>query len=294
MPYKQTKTQCVVRLISLRGLSAAQLSQCQALRQEAGRLWTDLLTLHAQARAQGQWLSVGELEQATKGGQYALHSQSVQALCQKFSANVETATDLRRQELAETGHVQTQYPHHPKVYQTVIWKDQALTIHPSGELRLPCGAQRPPLLLPMPAEYRRANLRRVEVTWRADHYELCLTLDTGDDAAASAAGGGGRRGGSGRGPHRRRDHDASACPRPLGTTVTRVQAMAQQGPQRAAGEAEPLPARISPSATLAQAQGAGERQGVSPATRPAASGGEESRGLLPHRGRRTDRGGGCA
>ena len=88
MPYKQTKTQCVVRLISLRGLSAVQLSQCQALRQEAGRLWTDLLTLHAQARAQGQWLSVGELEQATKGGQYALYSQSVQALCQKFSANV--------------------------------------------------------------------------------------------------------------------------------------------------------------------------------------------------------------
>ena len=179
MPYKQTKTQCVVRLISLRGLSAAQLSQCQALRQEAGRLWTDLLTLHAQARAQGQWLSVGELEQATKGGQYALHSQSVQALCQKFSANVETATDLRRQELAETGRVQTQYPHHPKVYQTVIWKDQALTILPSGELRLPSGGQRPPLLLPLPDEYREANLRRVEVTWRADHYELCLTLDTG-------------------------------------------------------------------------------------------------------------------
>ena len=142
MPYKQTKTPCVVRLISLRGLSAAQLSQCQALRQEAGRLWTDLLTLHAQARAQGQWLSAGELEQATKGGQYALHSQSVQALCQKFSANVETATD-RRQERADTGHVQTPYPHHPKVSQTVIWKDQALTVVPSGYLRLPTGAQRP-------------------------------------------------------------------------------------------------------------------------------------------------------
>ncbi len=180
MPYKQTKTRCAVRLISLRSLSAAQLSQSQALRQEAGRLWTDLLTLHAQARAQGQWLSAGELEQATKGGQYALHSQSVQALCQKFSANVETATDLRRQELAATGRIQTDYPRHPKVYQTVIWKDQALTILPSGYLRLPTGGQRPPLLLSLPAEYQGANLRRVEVTWRADHYELCLTLDTGE------------------------------------------------------------------------------------------------------------------
>jgi putative transposase len=137
------------------------------------------VTLHAQARAQGQWLSASDLEQATKGGQYALHSQSVQALCQKFAANVETATELRRQEVAEIGHVQTQYPHHPKAHQTVVWKDQALQILPTGQLWLPCGAQRPPLLLPLPAEYRLANLRRAELTWRADHYELCLTLDTG-------------------------------------------------------------------------------------------------------------------
>ena len=47
-------------------------------------------------------------------------------------------------------------------------------------LRLPTGAQRPPLLLPLPEEYRHANLRRAELTWRADHYELCLTLETGE------------------------------------------------------------------------------------------------------------------
>jgi putative transposase len=102
----------------------------------------------------------------------------VQALCQKFAANVETASALRRQELAETGSVQTAYPHHPKAYQTVIWKDQALTVLPNGRLRLPTSGQRPPLLLSVPEEYRQSNLRRAELTWRADHYELCLTLDT--------------------------------------------------------------------------------------------------------------------
>jgi putative transposase len=61
-----------------------------------------------------------------------------------------------------------------------VWKDQALTILPSGQLRLPTGGQRPPLLLPVPEEYQRANLRRAELTWRAGHYELCLTLDTGE------------------------------------------------------------------------------------------------------------------
>jgi putative transposase len=179
VPYKHARTQCVVRLVALRGLSPATLVQCQALRAEAGRVWTDLLRLHTQARAHGQWLSAGELELATKGGQYTLHSQSVQALCQKFAANVATATELRRQEWAKTGHLQTAYPHHPKGYQTVVWKDQALQVLPNGRLRLPTGGQHPPLLLPLPEEYHQANLRRAELTWRADHYELCLTLDTG-------------------------------------------------------------------------------------------------------------------
>ena len=180
MRYKQTTTHCIVRLVALRGLDSATLAQCQALRQQAGRLWMDLVTLHAHGRAQGQWLSASDLEQATKGGQYALHSQSVQALCQKFAANVEAATELRRQEFAETGQVQTAYPHHFKIYQTVVWKDQALTVLPSGQLRLPAGGQRPPLLLPLPEEYRLANLRRAELTWRADHSELCLRVDTGE------------------------------------------------------------------------------------------------------------------
>ena len=175
MPYKQTTTPCIVRLVALRGLASAIRAQCQAVRAEAGRLWTDLVTLHAQARAHGQWLSASDLEQATKGGRYALHSQSVQALCQKLAANVATAVELRKQELAETGRLQTQSPHHSKVYQTVIWKDQALTVLPSGFLRLPTGGQRPPLLLPLPEEYRQANLRRAELTWRADHYERITT-----------------------------------------------------------------------------------------------------------------------
>jgi hypothetical protein len=69
----------------------------------------------------------------------------------------------------------TTYPHHPKAYQTAVGKDQALAVLPTGQLRLPTGAQRPPLL-PMPAAYQRANWRRAELTLRADHYELCLTV----------------------------------------------------------------------------------------------------------------------
>jgi putative transposase len=189
MAYKQATTACVVRLVTLRGLSATTLARCQTLRAEAGRLWTDLVRRHAAARAQGQWLSAGDLEQATKGGQYALHSQSVQALCQKLAANVATATQLRRQEFSENGQIQTAYPHHDKPYQTVIWKDQTLVVRPDGHLRLPCGGSRPPLVLPLPKEYRSANLRRAELTWRADHYELAVTLDSGTAVPPALVGG---------------------------------------------------------------------------------------------------------
>jgi hypothetical protein len=96
MPYQQGGAQCVVRLVSRRGLAPATLAQCWPLRAEAGQLWTDLVRLRADARLHGQRLSAGELEQSTKGGQYMLRSQIAQ--------------ELRRQELAESGTIQTAYP----------------------------------------------------------------------------------------------------------------------------------------------------------------------------------------
>ena len=204
---KPTATQCVVHLVTRRGLSPAPLAPCHAVRAEAGRWWTDLVTRHTQARTQGQWLSAGDLEPATKGGQYALHSQSVQALCQQLAATVAPATELRQQEWDETGRLQTEYPSRPKPFPTVVGQDQALHILPRGDRRLPTGGQRPPLLLllPLPAAspVPTATRRRVALTWRADHSERCLTLETGETGepvtpgqpAGTGAGAGGVAGG---------------------------------------------------------------------------------------------------
>jgi putative transposase len=182
MPYKQASTLCIVRLVPLRGLSSAKRAQCRVLRAEAGRLWTDLVRLHPRMRAQGRWMSASDLEQATKGGQYALHCQTIQALRQKFAAKLATASELRRQELSGIGRIQTEYPHHPKPFPTVVWKDQALLFDRPGQFGLKNGQGRPALYLPLPDQYAGVNLRRAELTWRADHYELCLTIDMGETA----------------------------------------------------------------------------------------------------------------
>ncbi|MFI5274827.1 MAG: transposase [Ktedonobacterales bacterium] len=183
MPYRTGATQCVVRLIPLRRLSAATLAQCATLRREAGRCWTDLVAAHQAGRAEGRWLSVRDLEQlAAAGGPGG-------AVCPTQPDPPGACPETRRQppirdRIAQGGS----HPGRdhdclsvsPHTLQTVAWKDQALQVQAgSGHLRLSNGAKRAPLLLPLPEEYHYADIRRAELTWRADHYELCLTLDTG-------------------------------------------------------------------------------------------------------------------
>jgi len=171
MGYRSTHTNCIVRIIHLRGLSAQQEALCKFLREEAGRCWTDMLNAHIESRS-GKWLSSVDLSKLFKG-QYALHSQTIQALAQKLEANVETACELRKTD------PEARYPHHPKKYQTVVWKESAIRWTEDGQILLSNRKNNQPLILTTPNEYIGVDIRKAELTWRADHYELCLTIDTG-------------------------------------------------------------------------------------------------------------------
>ncbi len=169
--YRKAQTECVVRIIPLHGLNHAQVELCSTLRREAGRCWTDMLHAHIDSRG-GKWLSSGDLEKLSKG-KYFLHSQTVQALAQKLDANVDTARQLRKTD------PEAKYPYKDKTYQTVIWKDQAIKVR-NDRILLPNGRNMPSLTLPIAAEYRDCDICKAELTWRADHYELCITIDTGE------------------------------------------------------------------------------------------------------------------
>lgn len=163
-----------VQLVPLRNLTPATLRLCEELRREAGRCWSELVALHVASRG-GTWLSERELKGLTKGGRFQLHSQSVQALAEKLIANVDTARTNRKREQAAGGEPVTRYPYREKPYQTVTWKGQAVRVE-SGRLVLPNGRKQADLVLPLPARFHQTDIRQVELLWRADHYEMALTM----------------------------------------------------------------------------------------------------------------------
>jgi putative transposase len=99
----------------------------------------------------------------------------VQALDEKLVANVDTARTNRKREQAVGGEPVMRYPYREKAYQTVTWKGQAVRLE-GGHLVLPNGRGQANLVLPLPARFQGADIRQVELLWRADHYQMALTI----------------------------------------------------------------------------------------------------------------------
>ena len=159
------------------------------------------------------------------------------------------AVALRQQHRAETAYVQTPSPHHPTVYQTVSWKDQALQIRASEEVRLRGGAQRPPAAAALAGggSPRQPASGRVELAGGA----LRAVSDAGDGGGAAPAAAGGLRASCWDGCGALASSGAAAstaCGRSSGAAASRTASRPADGTTRA---------------PLAHASGPGERQGGS-------------------------------
>src|SRR5215471_4319309 len=121
------------RIYRLGGLALSTRWRLQAAQREAARVWNLCRERHQAARLGHQpWPGRDALQQATKGGQFALHSQSIQMVCHQFLANVETTRQLR------PTHPRMRYPYKPKQYMTVQWPAQAVA-RQGKRLTLPMG-----------------------------------------------------------------------------------------------------------------------------------------------------------
>lgn len=150
-------------------LSPKQAQRCADIRREAGACWTKTVELaRDHYKKTRKWIAEGELKSLLKG-QFTLHSQTVQALVEKYIANRETTATLRRQ-----GHTDIKYPYKPKNYQTPTWKRSGIEISGSRIIVKMARGQKP-LILPHPVPGIDPLL--AELTWENGTYYLHLTVE---------------------------------------------------------------------------------------------------------------------
>jgi putative transposase len=152
----------IYRLATLRKGYRARLRDAQV---EAARVWTLCRDMHLSARQHHtRWPNRDQLQQATKG-QFALHSQTVQMICQAFLANID-ATRQRRQTNPKIG-----YPYKDKRYYPLYWPAQAAS-REHGRVVLPMGRGRASLIfhVELPADSGACKL-----VWK-DGYELHVAV----------------------------------------------------------------------------------------------------------------------
>lgn len=113
-------------------------------RKEAARLWNRMVKLHFWFRKRKlPWPTESMFEKHFKR-RFNLHSQTVQALVQKFFSNIETTRTNRN-----NGDKTARYPHKLKGYFSVMWKSQAIKLD-GNTVFLSMGKGRTPLRFRIP------------------------------------------------------------------------------------------------------------------------------------------------
>ena len=151
-------------ILHVTGKEAKLLQECQ---QEAARCWNEILHragVHY-AFTGGKWVSKYDLQKELKG-EFRLHSQTVQALVDKFVANRQTAARLRKQGLRKI-----RYPWRKKKYITVPFKQKSIRLSQKGTLVLTLrrGVYFDTGVVP------RVPVHTAEIMWRKGRYVLAYT-----------------------------------------------------------------------------------------------------------------------
>jgi len=134
-----------VKIYQMNHLSYKQFQHCKAAQMEAAKVWNVCMQMHKAARmAHTPWPGRDALQKVTKGGKFALHSQSVQMVVGTFLGNIKTTKELRQTH----PQMQMKYPYRTKQFYPVKWPAQAVSKE-HGRIVLPMGKGRPSLVLPI-------------------------------------------------------------------------------------------------------------------------------------------------
>ncbi len=142
-----------------------QFKHCQQLSQELAKVWNATKNFFWRTyRKKGIWLSEGAMKRYIKQ-RFALHSDSVQAVIEKFYANLKSARSLRK----ENPDIRN------KKWFCVHWKKKAIKVE--GRLiHLSNGRGRQGIVFKLPVDLTDCQPNTVELIWR-NGYWLSITLE---------------------------------------------------------------------------------------------------------------------
>jgi putative transposase len=148
-------------------INLPKITQAQTeARRESARLWNRMMKLHLWFRKrQLPWPSKGDFQKHFKG-RFNLHSQTVQALTDKFFSNIDTSRTNRK-----NGDKSARYPHKTKRYFSTIWKGQAIKLH-GNRIVLPMGRGSKPLKIKLPDSVLYGQIVEAQLGF----HELRLTI----------------------------------------------------------------------------------------------------------------------
>lgn len=168
-----------IRTLPLKSISQRQAALIRQGQMEAARVWTACRDLYLQALREGKpWPGSSEFHQATKGGRFALHSQTIQQVFRVFDAAVQAVRETRR-----NGRAEIRYPYRDKRFFPPLWPAQAMGLEDT-RIVLPMGRGRPSLVFRRP-EWLQEKCP-CKVVWNGVHHELHVTVNETAPAAPTA------------------------------------------------------------------------------------------------------------
>lgn len=172
-----------VAKINIRENTSAQTNA----RAECARLWNRLVKLHKYIRRRRWgWPSKYNLQAHFKG-RFALHSQTIQALIDKFAANIDSTREKRK-----NGDKKARYPwRDQKRFQIVPFKGQCIK-QKGNTLTLPMGRGRKPIRIRIPGNLPMGKIVAAEIGFRelrlTIKQEVCAVESAGDNIIAGDPG----------------------------------------------------------------------------------------------------------
>ena len=167
----------IIRVLKTRfHTSKNNIDRLFACNRTSAQVWNDCLGLAKEHFQQtGHWINRGTLHLATKG-QYPIHSQSIQAVFEKYLDARENAHKARM-----LGFSQIRYPYKEKRHFNTKWKKDGFRLNETGKIELSVGlfkGKRQPPITVRVKNLPPANIKEIELIFDRGLW-LAITYDDG-------------------------------------------------------------------------------------------------------------------